>query len=78
VEETFRRRPALRLSRLWYRGGLEHIPQVSDFLLPQMADVLTEGVCFDTDLVRGMENHQTDHPLFCEGQHGLAAQRRQG
>jgi hypothetical protein len=32
------------LFRLKYRGAQEHIPQRSDFFLPQMGDVLTEGV----------------------------------
>src|SRR5215203_5280969 len=49
----FRGRPAWRLFRLYYRGGPEHIPQMSDFFLHKMGDVLTEDVCFDTRLARG-------------------------
>ena len=49
----FRVSPAWRLFRLYSRGGSEHIPQMSDFFLPQMGDVLTEGVCFDTSPARG-------------------------
>jgi len=30
------------------RGGLEHIPKMSDFYLAQVGHVFTEGVCFDT------------------------------
>ena len=37
-------RPAWRLFRLYYRGGPENIPQMSDFFLPQMGEVLKEGV----------------------------------
>ena len=40
----FRVRPAWRLFRLYYRGGPENIPQMSDFFLPQMGEVLKEGV----------------------------------
>ena len=37
-------RPAWRLFRLYYRGDPENIPQMSDFFLPQMGEVLKEGV----------------------------------
>jgi hypothetical protein len=46
-------RPAWRLFRLYYRGGSEHILQLSDFFLAQMGDVLTEGVRFHISLARG-------------------------
>jgi hypothetical protein len=31
----------------------ERILHMGDFFLPQMGDVLTEGACFETSLVRG-------------------------
>jgi hypothetical protein len=63
----FRGRPAWRLFRLYYRVGPEYIPQMSDFFLHQMGDVLTEGVCFDTRLARGewgMVGWRS--PILCE------------
>ena len=60
----FRGRPAWRLFRLYYRGGPEHIPQMSDFFLHQMGDVLTEGVCFDTRLARGNGGWSVGEPPF--------------
>jgi hypothetical protein len=35
---------------------------MSDFFLPQMGDVLTEGVSFDTSLVRGMGDGRFGDP----------------
>src|SRR5215217_3550400 len=58
---------------------------MSDFFLPQMGDLLTECVCFDTSLLRGNGGSSVwQSPILCEGQpaltlpHRTRAKRRAG